>query len=277
MENCIQGYYQYFIKNDEAYTAEEFQDFYKVEGKCIYEVLRVINSKPLFLKEHLLRLEKSLKLASENSPVDLKTIKKYVNQLISLNRVHNGNIKIVINQGNLYIFSVVAYYPTEEMYKDGVKTILYFGERNNPNAKVVDNSFREKVTKDMDAKEAFEAILINNKGYVTEGSKSNIFMVKGDTVYTAPSEGVLIGITRDKIIRACEELNLKVEEKEINHDEIKGLDGLFISGTSPKVLPINEVEGVVKYEEIYSKIYDIKEQYEKIIEEDLNNYSLKKW
>lgn len=277
MENCIQGYYQYFIKNDEAYTAEEFQDFYKVEGKCIYEVLRVINSKPLFLKEHLLRLEKSLSLAGENSPVDLKTLKQYVNQLISLNRVHNGNIKIVINQGNLYIFSITAYYPTEEMYKEGVKTILYFGERTNPNAKVVDNSFREKVTKEISDKEAFEAILINNQGFVTEGSKSNIFMIKGTTVYTAPAEGVLLGITREKIIEACKALNLTVEEKEVAHEEIKDLDGLFISGTSPKVLPINEVEGVIKFNEIYSKIYDIKEQFDKISEEDLNNYSVKKW
>ena len=259
MENCIQGYYQYFIKNDEAYTAEEFQDFYKVEGKCIYEVLRVINSKPLFLKEHLLRLEKSLSLAGENSPVDLKTLKQYVNQLISLNRVHNGNIKIVINQGNLYIFSITAYYPTEEMYKEGVKTILYFGERTNPNAKVVDNSFREKVTKEISDREAFEAILINNQGFVTEGSKSNIFMIKGTRVYTAPAEGVLLGITREKIIEACKALNLTVEEKEVTHEEIKDLDGLFISGTSPKVLPINEVEGVIKFNEIYSKIYDIKE------------------
>lgn len=277
MENCIQGFYQYFIKNDEAYTAEEFQEFYKIEGKSIYEVLRVINSKPLFLKEHLLRLEKSLGLAGENSPMDLKAIKKYVNQLISLNRVKDGNIKIVINQGNLYIFSVMAYYPTEEMYKDGVKTILYFGERTNPNAKVVDNSFREKVTKEMEAKEAFEAILINKEGFVTEGSKSNIFMVKGDKVYTAPAEGVLLGITRDKIIRACQEINLTVEEREVKYDEIKELDGLFISGTSPKVLPINRVEGIIKFEEIDNKIHEIKAQYEKIIEADLNNYSIKKW
>ncbi len=277
MEKCIQGYFQYFIKNDEAYTAEEFQDIYKVEGKCIYEVLRVINGTPLFLKEHLLRLEKSIALAEADSPVDIKTIKKYVNQLISLNRVQNGNIKIVVNEGNLFMFSVIAYYPTEDMYNEGVKTILYFGERTNPNAKVVDISFREKVTKEMSEKEAFEAILINHEGYVTEGSKSNIFMVKGDTVYTAPAEGVLLGITRDKIIKACEELNLTVEEKNISYEEIKTLDGLFISGTSPNVLPINEVEGIIKYDKIYNKIYDIKAQYEKIIEKDLDGYSVKKW
>lgn len=277
MENCIQGYFQYFIKNDEAYTAEEFQDIYVVEGKCIYEVLRIINGVPLFLKEHLIRLEKSLDLSGMKSPIELKTIKNYISRLISLNRVQNGNMKIVINKENIFIFSVKAYYPTETMYKTGVKTILYFGERSNPNAKVVDSLFREKVTKKIEENNAFEAILVNNNGYITEGSKSNIFMIKDNKVYTAPNDGILLGITREKIIKACEELNLIVEEKYISYEEIKSLDGIFISGTSPKVLPINEVVDMIKYDKICSKVYDIKREYEKIIKNDIKNYSSKTW
>lgn len=272
MKKCTEGPSEYFIKNHKAYAVKEFQNLYITEGKAIYEVLRVIEGKPLFLKDHLLRLEKSLELARENSFYDSIKIERDINQLIALNKIHKGNVKIVINNGNLYVFSVTAYYPGEDMYRDGVKTILYFGERANPNAKVEDNSFREKVTREITEREAFEAILINNKGYVTEGSKSNIFMVKGEGVYTAPAEGVLLGITRDKIIRACKELNLKVEEKEIKYEDIKNLDGLFISGTSPKVLPIKEVEGIIKFSNIYGKIYDIKNQYERIIKEDLNQY-----
>lgn len=273
MENCIKGNLQHFIKNQKVYRAEEFQQIYKVNGKCIYEVLRVINGTPLFLKEHLLRLEKSLILAAAKSPIDSANIKKSIDELISLNGVKDGNIKVVINGDNLFVFSITAHYPTKEMYDQGVKTILYFGERTNPNAKVVDTTFREKVTKEITDNEAYEGILINNEGYVTEGSKSNIFMVKGDTVYTAPAEGVLLGITRDKIIKACEDLNLTVIEKNIRHEELKTLDGLFISGTSPKVLPINEIQGLIKYNKIHSKIYNIKAQYEKIIERDLKGYN----
>ncbi len=162
------------------------------------------------------------------------------------------------------------------MYSNGVKTILYFGERHNPNAKVIDNSFRGKVNEKIDASSSYEAILVNSKGYITEGSKSNIFMIKGDEIITAPVEGVLPGITRSEIIKACKELGLRVREENIHYEHIKNLDGLFISGTSPKVLPINEVEGIIKYDKIYKRIYDIKDKFEELITRNLKNYKRSK-
>lgn len=273
MENCINDY---FIKNDEAYEREEFQEIYVVEGKCIYEVIRVIDGAPLFLDEHLKRLENSLKLERKEEFISMSVIKDYIGKLITLNRVENGNLKLVINKDNLFIFFIKHSYPTKEMYSHGVKTILYFGERHNPNAKVIDNSFRGKVNEEVAASNSYEAILVNHEGYITEGSKSNIFMLKGDEIITAPVEGVLPGITRGEIIKACNELGFKVKEENISYEEIKNLDGLFISGTSPKVLPINEVEGIIKYDRIYDKIYQIKDKFEELIIKNLRNYKTSK-
>jgi len=149
MENCINDY---FIKNDEAYEREEFQDIYVVEGKCIYEVIRVIDGAPLFLDEHLARLENSLKLEKKEELISMDKIKEYIGKLITLNRVDNGNLKLVINMDNLFIFFIKHSYPTKDMYSKGVKTILYFGERHNPNAKVIDKSFRGKVNEKIDAR-----------------------------------------------------------------------------------------------------------------------------
>jgi len=84
MENCINDY---FIKNHEAYEREEFQDIYVVEGKCIYEVIRVIDGAPLFLDEHLARLENSLKLEKKEELISIDKIKEYIGKLITLNRV----------------------------------------------------------------------------------------------------------------------------------------------------------------------------------------------
>jgi branched-chain amino acid aminotransferase len=273
MENCINDY---FIKNDEAYERAEFQDIYVVEGKCIYEVIRIIDKSPLFLNEHLHRLENSLKLEEKKNFISMDIVKEYIGKLITLNRVENGNLKLVINKDNLFIFFIKHSYPTKDMYSDGVKTILYFGERHNPNAKVIDNSFREKVNEKIVTSGSYEAILVNHEGYITEGSKSNIFMVKGDEVITAPVEGVLPGITRSEIIKACYEIGLKVKEENINYQELKNLDGLFISGTSPKVLPINEIEGIIKYNKIYHRIYDIKDRFEELIMKNLKNYKTAK-
>ena len=106
MEKCINDY---FIMNDEAYGAEEFKDIYKVEGKCIYEVIRIIEGIPLFVKEHLKRFENSLRLVKSECEISMDIVEKYTNQLIVLNRVRNGNVKFVINEKNLYIFSIPAF------------------------------------------------------------------------------------------------------------------------------------------------------------------------
>lgn len=269
MEKCVNDY---FIKNDEAYGSDEFQEIYKVEGKCIYEVIRVITGAPLFLKEHMERLENSLSLAETKINISIDTVEKYVKQLISLNKVSCGNMKIVINNSNLFIFCIPAHYPSNKLYVHGVKTILYFGERSNPNAKVINDDFRSKVNKEIEKSNSFEAILVNRDGFITEGSKSNIFIIRGNEVLTAPVGAVLPGITRSKVIEACELLGLKVVEKNVNYNELSNMDGLFISGTSPKVLPIKEIENIIKFENICSVILEIKEKYDKIIEKNLQDY-----
>ncbi|MEG1255977.1 aminotransferase class IV [Clostridium sp.] len=269
MEVCIN---EYFIKNNEIYPSERFNEEYVVEGKCIYEVIRVIQGVPVFLDEHLKRLENSLELAKENNSTSMDMVNFMVDKLIDANNIENGNIKMVINKKNIFIFSIKHSYPSDDMYRNGVKTILYFGERNNPNAKVIDSTFREKVNKEIERSNSYEAILINDQGYITEGSKSNIFMVKGNEILTAPVEGVLPGITRGQIIKACDELNLTVKEENINVKDIKNLDGLFISGTSPNVLPISEVQGEIEYKSVSDTIYRIKNQFDMIIKRNLKDY-----
>lgn len=271
MDNCIN---KFFLLNDEVEYAENFEKFYPTTGEIVYEVIRIIGGKPLFLKEHVLRLDNSLALINSDYTYSYDYIKSLSDKLIRINEVDNGNIKLIISGKDILIYSIPHFYPVEEMYKSGVKTILYFGERTNPNAKVIDDGFRSKVNLEIKKAQAYEGILINNSGFITEGSKSNIFMVQGNFVYTAPLKGVLPGITREKIIRCCESIGLKVEEKNISYTEIALLDGMFISGTSPKVLPVREVEKEVYFKNIPSSILNIMEAFEKNISEDLSGYDI---
>lgn len=266
MEQCIN---KYFLINHNPQEVKNFEELYKVEGKCIYEVIRIIDGTPLFLEEHLTRLKNSLSLEKEEISMEMKEVKIDIKKHIDLNKISMGNIKIVINKENLFVFSIPASYPKNELYETGVKTILFFGERNNPNAKVIDNSFREKVNEEIKKTGSYEAILVNREGFITEGSKSNIFSVKGKVVYTAPVGEVLPGITRDKVMEACTSLKLQVEEKNISYMELKDLDGMFISGTSPKVLPINEVEGYVSFGEKSPIITEIKTKFDEIINKNI--------
>lgn len=266
MSECINDFY---IFNEEVKSYADFEVDYPRSGKLLYEVIRIVKKAPLFLKEHFARLENSIEITGEKINLNYDTVKKDILKLIEVNNISEGNIKLVLNERCCLIFSVKHSYPTEEMYQKGVKTILYFGERENPNAKVINNNFRELVNEKLKAANAYEAILIDHSGNLTEGSKSNIFMLSGDKVLTAPLKSVLPGITRGKIIEACNRLGLQVVEEEFNYKNIVNLEGMFISGTSPKVLPIRSVEGEITFNEINDNIQNILKEYDKIIMEDL--------
>lgn len=243
MSECL---YKYFILNEQAKNCDQFDDRLLSSGKSLYEVIRIIDGKPLFLQRHLERLENSARLINVELWLTKDEIKEKLEQLIEKNDITIGNTKLVFNvNNNMFLAYFVKHnYPFKDDYKNGVKTIFYHGERENPNAKVINMGFRESVDKEIREKSAYEAILVDRNGFITEGSKSNIFMIKDGKVITSPLEDVLPGITRNVIIEVCRKVGFEVLEESVHYNNVKDLDALFISGTSPEVLPISRVEDV---------------------------------
>ncbi|MGH4125792.1 MAG: aminotransferase class IV [Clostridium sp.] len=253
MDKCIN---EYFLFGEEFKPREEFENYNVSTGKSLYEVIRISDGIPIFLLEHLNRLENSAKIMKYNLCVTREKIINGILELIDRNNICDGNLKLVINyQPNVadsekdktlnerfLAYFIPHAYPSKEQYAQGVKTIMYQVERNNPNAKVMDNMFRDKVNEKIASSGAYEAILVDDAGFITEGSRSNIFMVIGSIVLTSKVENVLPGITRQFIIKACQKLNIVVEERDVHESDIESLTGLFISGTSPNVLPIKSVD-----------------------------------
>ncbi len=89
---------------------------------------------------------------------------------------------------------------------------------------------------------AEEALLLDNEGYVAEGSGENIFLVRNGKLYTPELTSCLDGITRNSIFRFAEELGLEIEEKRITRDEVYIADEAFFTGTAAEVLPIRELD-----------------------------------
>ncbi len=271
MERCLNKFY---IFNGSLEPVEKFEILGK--GKQIYEVIRIIDSVPLFLEEHMERLINSLELENLHSKYTIHVIKDNLEKLIEANDNIEGNIKIILNfqkdMEDLYIFYIPHSYPKEAMYKQGVSTILYHGERNNPNAKVINSSFREDVNKKIEEADAYEAILVDNEGRITEGSRSNIFFVKDKKVITSPVEAVLPGITRQHILALCHKHNLEVMEAYSKEEELQGYDAAFISGTSPKVLPIKQVNSIIFDSSLNIIVKELMELYDNSIKEYIKNY-----
>lgn len=236
-----------FIYNGKLYDVSEFDNVYNDKYPSVYEVIRVIDGIPLFLEEHYQRFENSFAILGHKLKKSYDDIKDSLNSLIKANDVINYNVKIVVNDlknenENSYFFFIKSNYPDENMYKYGVNTFLYNAERKNPNAKVIDKDLRGTINNLIAQGSFYEAVLVNSKGEITEGSRSNIFFIKDDYVVTAPNKDVLKGITRQRIISLCERENIKVLEEPIPSDNIKCFQAAFICGTSPKVLPISKID-----------------------------------
>ena len=88
-----------------------------------------------------------------------------------------------------------------------------------------------------------EALLLDNEGYVAEGSGENIFIVRKGIMYTPDLTSALEGITRETIIQFAHENNISVKEKRITRDEVYIADEAFFTGTAAEVTPIRELDG----------------------------------
>lgn len=244
----VEAINKFYLKNGEICEVKDFIDDISDKGNIIYEVFRIEGGTPIFLKDHTERLKRSFALLDLEMPFSIEEFKNNIKKVIEANDYVLGNMKMTYNilSKELKIFYIPHKYPSEKDYADGVKTILYHGERENPNIKIVNKSFRELINEELAKQGAYEAILVDRNGEITEGSRSNIFFIKDGKIITAPGKAVLLGVTRAKVMLIAEELNVEVIERAVNESEIKDMEAMFISGSLAKVLPIAYVEEMKK-------------------------------
>lgn len=121
--------------------------------------------------------------------------------------------------------------------------MFYYALRTDPQAKIKDIPLRDAANVIMKAKNLAEVILVDKAGRITEGSRSNIFFIIKDALQTAPDSMVLSGITREKVLAIAEKRGIEVLHHPAMYNNLSPFDAAFITGTSPKVLPINDLEG----------------------------------
>ena len=230
-----------FILNGEIQPADHFDNSMVYEGDSIYEVIRMYKGSPVFFSDHMERLTLSTTLQKKKMLASPEILKRDILALTRTDKRKETNLKIVFNYNNgsssYLVYFIEPIYPTEEQYRIGVKGILYYAERKDPASKVINHKLRSSIYHKLILDGGYEALLVNEKGLVTEGSRSNIFFLKGDILYTAPDDMILNGITRKHILEICALQQIEVRQKCVSADKISGYDAVFMTGTSPMVLP----------------------------------------
>ena len=239
---------KYYIGDGKLLRSSNFSTSNFPDGKILYEIIRVIDGVPIFLEEHISRLLTYVIESKSTSTIDRATIAKTLHLLISQNKLSIGNIRfqiIVSDSTNMFFAWIVPHkYPSKELYDMGVKTKTINIERINPNIKALNSKLRRQLDKIRNKDCLYELLLIDGNMNVTEGSKSNIFFIKGRTLYSPPLKQVLPGITRKMIIKIAKENGIDFIESVIKLDDLGGFDSVFLSGTSPKILPINRINNM---------------------------------
>jgi branched-chain amino acid aminotransferase len=235
-----------FILNGELQSSDLFDNSLVYEGDSVYEVLRMIKGNPVFFKDHMERLSGSVNLQEKEMLADIREVRKAIITLTRADRKKETNLKIVFNYNgsmkNFIVYYIEPIYPSAEQYRSGVKGILFHAQRKNPVSKVINHKLRSEIYHRLILEGAYEALLVNEKNMITEGSRSNIFFLKGENLVTAPDHLILNGITRKHILDICEQSQIKTELRCVSAEDISEYDSVFMTGTSPMVLPFCSID-----------------------------------
>jgi branched-chain amino acid aminotransferase len=228
-------------------TADNFKPPIIPNHINVYEVVRAQNGVVLFAENHFARLAKSLEIANTKSTIGYDSWLALAQQVLMLNNATNINVRYDYYCINGTIQDVVVStlppsYPSEQQRKNGVPVCLFFAERQLPNAKITDAQVREAANQRIASTNSFEALLVNHNDAITEGSRSNFFAIIDNKLITAPDHLVLQGIMRQQVIKVIENNNLELSYRPIGADEVKTIEGAFLTGTSPRVLTINRID-----------------------------------
>ncbi len=148
----------------------------------------------------------------------------------------------------IVIAEALALFP-KELYQRGLRLGSVSTRRNRPDVlspQVKSLNYLNNILVKLEANQAGvdEALMLNDQGYVTEGSADNIFIVKNNTIYTPPVYlGALEGITRNAIIDLARNFGYCMLEAPFTRHDVYVADEVFLTGTAVEVIAVVEVDG----------------------------------
>lgn len=244
----------------------------------LYEVLRIIKGRPLFFLEHYARFLHTAQSKEVKEFPSYHEWKAMVDDFIKALGKEDFNIKSTFDPTTreMVLFENPSSYPPASLYEIGIKTVTMTYRRQDPNSKIVNQQLTSLATKIRQETKSYEVLLLNEDGCLTEGSRSNIFFFRDNSLYTPPLNQVLPGVTRKKIMEMCHDKNIVVEETAIYCDDFHTYEGAFMSGTSPKILPIASIDDLRLESARSSFLKELRKSFDDLINRDLEAYSLAK-
>lgn len=242
----------YFSHNGKLLPISEakidLENIYYQYGFGVYETLKVRKGIIYFTEKHVKRLLNSARIIGLKNRLQAVGIVHDVQNLVKANKISDANIKMLLIGGNsiienkLYIICLNPLFVDQKFYQQGVKIITYTGERVFPQSKTLNMLVSFLAYREAKKNKAYDALLVNQKKLITEGTRTNLFYTDGSVIYTPPAKQVLEGVTRNTLIQVIRKLGVRFLERELEKDELEKYSGYFLTSTSSKVLPVSLID-----------------------------------
>jgi branched-chain amino acid aminotransferase len=230
-------------------------------GDGLFETTRIVGGRAFRLAQHLERMVRGADYLKIPLPYPPKEIQKFVAQLVELNSMPEGVLRITLTRGSgergytpamtEKPFIVMTLHPLPPMPAEGPLQWSMITSSYHVPASGAISSFKTTskilhVFARIEAHErgADEALLLNTNGEVAETAGGNIFWVYQNSICTVPTgRGVLPGITRAVVLEICQSLGLETNKRVIKPQHLRNAEGIFVSQSVLGIVPVVAFDG----------------------------------
>jgi branched-chain amino acid aminotransferase len=233
-------------------------------GDGIYETLRAYAGRIFMLQQHLARLRRSGRLIGLDLPIPEKDWPALLSEAISRNGLTDAYLRITISRGEgeigldpalcprptvVILAKPFAPYPPH-LFQDGVSLAILQVRRNLSTAlspQIKSLNFLNNILAKQEATRAraFDGIMLNAEGHLTECSISNLFFVRGGRLCTPSVEcGILDGITREVVLLLARENGVPIEEGRYKAEALQQAEECFLTNTTMEIMPVREIDSM---------------------------------
>jgi branched-chain amino acid aminotransferase len=232
-------------------------------GDGVFEGIRFYQKKIFRLPLHLKRLQRSACALQLDIPLNCEELIIAVNKTVIASPLKNGYLRLIVTRGvgalginpatcenpSVLILADQLHVVSEQQRKNGIRAIIASTRRPTPDRldpRIKSLNYMNSILARMEANYAGveEAILLNDRGNVAEGTADNIFTVQdGQLLTPLVTEGALAGITRDTILELAVQLGIPAKQTVLTPYDLYTADECFLTGTGAKLIPVREIDG----------------------------------
>jgi branched-chain amino acid aminotransferase len=231
-------------------------------GDGIYETMRVYDGVVFKVDEHLMRLSRSASLIGLTLPLDGDALKIAIYETLMANSLKGAYMRLTVSRGygpigldpdlckepTLVIMARDSTPYPASLYNSGISLIIPGTRRNHRKAidpRIKSLNFLNNILAKIEVKKAgaYEAVMLNSHGRLTEGTISNVFFFREGTLCTPSVNcGILDGITRGLVIELAKNARIDVHEGHFTVEDIYAAEEIFITNTTLEVMPVTRLD-----------------------------------